>query len=165
MNNKSSYKLFDEYSIEIAADSVKFQEFFKKYSAIVFADSGYIHLENIYTDKDNENRDRLAENTGKPYRLRLYILKGNKKIGWFFGAQENFESFYMTNTGILKQYRNRGIYKKLLPVILQILKEKGFQKVTSRHSVTNNNVIVPKLKAGFVISGFEVSDAFGCLFI
>ena len=29
--------------------------------------------------------------------------------------------------------------------------------------MTNNAVIIPKLKAGFVISGFEVSDRFGTL--
>ncbi len=53
----------------------------------------------------------------------------------------------------------------MLPKILQILKKQGFQKVTSRHSVTNNNVIVPKLKAGFVITGFEISEVFGLLII
>ncbi|MDQ3020638.1 MAG: hypothetical protein M3R36_08720 [Bacteroidota bacterium] len=163
MSNKNRHKLFDDYSIEITTDAGRFREFFDKYVMVVFGDSGSINFEEIYSSKEKENRDNLSENLGQPYRLRLYILKGKKKIGWFFGKQENFETFCMTNTGILKQYRNKGIYKKILPVILQILKEKGFQKVTSRHSVTNNNVIIPKLKAGFVISGFEISDVFGSL--
>lgn len=32
-----------------------------------------------------------------------------------------------------------------------------------RHSATNNAVIIPKLKAGFVITSMEISDMFGVL--
>ncbi|MBK6772549.1 MAG: hypothetical protein IPG78_10565 [Ignavibacteria bacterium] len=49
-------------------------------------------------------------------------------------------------TAIFKQHQNKGIYKSLLPKVLDILKEKGFQKVYSRHSATNNQIIIPKLK-------------------
>ncbi len=69
----------------------------------------------------------------------------------------------MTNTGILEAHRGRGLYTALLPVVLGILKREGFQTVYSRHNLTNNAVIVPKLKAGVVISGFEVDDRFGTL--
>jgi ribosomal protein S18 acetylase RimI-like enzyme len=163
LKQKDRHKLFEDYSIEIAEDAESFQKFFNKHVIKVFGVSGYKNYEEIFTRKEKENLNILSKNLGQPYRLRLYILKGNKKIGWFFGAQHNFETFYMTNTGIFKQYRNKGIYKKMLPKILAILKEKGFQKVYSRHSATNNNVIVPKLKEGFVISGFEISDVFGML--
>ena len=57
------------------------------------------------------------------------FLFGEEKIGWFFGNQIDFETFKMTNTGIFEAHRGKGIYKKLLPAILQLLKEKGFQKV------------------------------------
>lgn len=50
-----------------------------------------------------------------------------------------------------------------IPIILVQLKNDGFQVVVSRHNLTNNAVIIPKLKAGFVISGFEVDDRFGTL--
>lgn len=69
----------------------------------------------------------------------------------------------MTNTGILEEHRRRGLYTALLPVVLNQLRQKGFQIVFSRHTLTNNAVIIPKLKAGFVISGFEVDDRFGTL--
>ena len=35
--------------------------------------------------------------------------------------------------------------------------------ISSKHSATNNRVIIPKLKAGFVISGLEISDRYGTL--
>lgn len=161
MTDKSRHILFDDYSIEFTEDAEKFWEFFDKYRKVVFAGTGVINLEEIFTERERKNRKILTERYGKHYRLRLYILKGNKKIGWFFGRQTDTETFYMTNTGIFKEHRNKGIYKKMLPEILKILKKQGFQKVTSMHSVTNNNVIVPKLKAGFIITGFDIGDIFG----
>ena len=46
---------------------------------------------------------------------------------------------------------------------LQRVKNLGFQELCSRHSVDNNAVIIPKLKAGFVITGVEISDMWGTL--
>lgn len=69
----------------------------------------------------------------------------------------------MVNTGILEAHRRRGLYTTLLPIILETLQKEGFQIVFSRHTLTNNAVIIPKLKAGFIISGFEVDDRFGTL--
>jgi hypothetical protein len=41
--------------------------------------------------------------------------------------------------------------------------EDGFQEITSRHHADNNAVIIPKLKTGFVIKGFEINPRFGLL--
>jgi len=38
---------------------------------------------------------------------------------------------------------------------------KGFQLIYSSHIATNNSIIIPKLKAGFVITGLEVEERFG----
>jgi hypothetical protein len=67
------------------------------------------------------------------------------------------------NTGILPQHQGQGIYSALLPRILDMLQHEGFQIVYSRHVATHNQVLVPKLKAGFVMTGIEVSDVFGVL--
>ena len=69
----------------------------------------------------------------------------------------------MINTGISPAHQNKGIYKHLLPKILDILRNKGFQKVYSRHKATNNQIIIPKLREGFVITNFEISEKFGVL--
>ncbi|MBK8550845.1 MAG: hypothetical protein IPL53_07190 [Ignavibacteria bacterium] len=163
MTDKNTYKLFDDYSIEITTDAAQFQKFFDKYKKTVFSGTGALDLNEVMTEKEKGCIKRLSENLEKIYRLRIYILKGNKKIGWFFGKQTDSETFFMTNTGILKKYRNLGIYKKMLPVIIEIIKKKGFQKISSSHNVNNNHIIVAKLKAGFVISGFEIRDIFGMI--
>ena len=93
----------------------------------------------------------------------LASFKRKLFVGWHLGQQTLAGIFEMARTGILPQHQNRGLYTALLPTILEQLKHDGFQIVSSRHNLTNNAVIVPKLKAGFVISGFEVDDRFGTL--
>ena len=51
----------------------------------------------------------------------------------------------------------------MLPWILDAVQREGFQIVHSRHVATNNQILVAKLKAGFVITAIEVSDVFGVL--
>jgi hypothetical protein len=106
---------------------------------------------------------RLRERMGTPFRLNIGIYHNQEFIGWSFGRQESEEKYYMVNTGILPQHQWKGIYSALLPWILSVLQREGFQIVYSRHVATNNQVLVPKLKAGFVITGIEVSDVFGVL--
>ena len=67
----------------------------------------------------------------------------------------------MSNTGIFKEHQGKRIYTAFLPKLLELLKEKGFQKIVSRHHASNNSILVPKLKAGFQITGFEIDERFG----
>lgn len=69
----------------------------------------------------------------------------------------------MRNSAILPEHRRKGLYTQLLEETLRRVSADGFQKIYSRHSATNNDVIIPKLKAGFTISSLEVSDVFGVL--
>jgi L-amino acid N-acyltransferase YncA len=63
----------------------------------------------------------------------------------------------------LPAHRRKGLYTALLNQTTDQLKEMGFQKIYSRHSATNNDVIIPKLKFGFTITSLEISDIFGVL--
>jgi len=47
--------------------------------------------------------------------------------------------------------------------MVQEVTQLGFQRIYSRHRATNNAVLIPKLKAGFVLTSLEVSDAFGTM--
>lgn len=159
--NKNKLPLFDDYSVEISTDEKEFMKYFIMNRDIVFSGNTVFHIEEILSEKEKEKLSEISRMTENYYKLRLYILKGDTRIGWFLGEQLNRETFYMRNTGIFEEFRNKGIYKNLLSLLIEILKEKGFQKITSSHIVTNNHVIVAKLKAGFIISGFEISDRFG----
>ena len=69
----------------------------------------------------------------------------------------------MRNSAILPEHRRKGLYTALMCEVLDCIEKLGFQIALSRHTTTNNSIIIPKLKAGFVITSLEVSDRFGTL--
>jgi len=117
----------------------------------VLSEDELLHTRNLY------------KNLAGLYSFNLCIFKGDEFCGWFFGQQQNNHTFYMQNSAILPQFRKQGLYTALLHEVLNKIKNKGFQIVLSRHIATNNSIIIPKLKAGFVITGLELSDRFGTL--
>ena len=141
----------------------EFEPLFKTHHPTVFEENYRLSFGYAYSDKEVEALELLRERLSDVYTLRLGIFQHNTFVGWHFGAQATPSNFYMTSTGILKEHRRKGIYTALLPLVLERVKAKGFQVVSSRHNLTNNAVIIPKLKAGFVISGFEVNDMYGSL--
>ncbi|MBC8043001.1 MAG: hypothetical protein IAF08_06105 [Rhizobacter sp.] len=154
--------LFGDYTFELAEASA-FKIFFEESRPVVFENKVSFHLHDALTKTEHENLTRLGSRMGEPYRLQLFINKGDERIGWFTGVQHDRETFYMMNTGIFKLHQGKGIYTSLLPKMLSLLQAEGFQKVTSRHNATNNQILVPKLKVGFIISGIEINDVFGLM--
>lgn len=98
-------------------------------------------------------------------RIDIGIFKDDEIIGWSYGWQGGMESatYYMANSLVIPAYRGRGLYKLMLEKIIKISKELNFQTITSRHVAANNPVIIPKLKAGFKITGMELSEIHGNL--
>ena len=137
--------------------------YIRTHHAAVFAEAG--HLEPLYALSETEQNAlaALGKRLSERYRLGLGIFQSDTFVGWHMGQQVMAGKFEMSSTGILPQHRGYGLYTALLPVVLDNLKHAGFQIVYSRHNLTNNAVIIPKLRAGFVISGFEVDDRFGTL--
>lgn len=141
------------------------KEFRQQNNHLVFADIHNISIASILTKNE---KDLLAQNYLKlikeSFTLSVGIFdKDNKMVGWHFGYQTDEATFYMTNTGILEEHRRKGLYSALLKFVINELSTKGFQIIYSRHTATNNAVIIPKLKAGFIISSLELDDSFGTL--
>ncbi len=137
------------------------QPFLERYREVVFSDH---HLGTHYAHSELEQAaiSTLAENLSERFTLCFGVFQGDAFVGWHLG-QQVMAGFEMTSTGILKEHRRRGLYSALIPVVLGAVQKEGFQIVYSRHNLTNNAVIIPKLKAGFVISGLEVEDRYGAL--
>ena len=91
----------------------------------------------------------------------LFFNELNVPVGWMFGETQYENTFYMRNTGFLKNYQNKGIYTAFLKEFLGYIKSIGYEKVTSHHLGTNKAVLIPKLKIGFNICGFELHELFG----
>ncbi len=163
MSRTNDIKLFSGYSIRIAEDAKEFEDFFNRNRPAVFSNDVDLRLSAVLTHKEKSKIKELSKNRGTLYRLSLYILHRGKEIGWLWGEQDGAHAFHMINTAIFKQHQNKGIYTSLLPKVVDILREKGFQTVYSEHKATNNQVIIPKLRLGFVITALELSDIFGVL--
>jgi len=153
----------DFYIKELSKEN--FDPLFKKHRDEVFSDDHSLPFEKFNSEKENDKINELSSDCFKrPFTLHLGVYdKENNFAGWSFGWQENATTYYMCNSAVFKKYRRKGIYNALLETTLSILREKGFQLIYSRHNATNNNVIIPKLKSGFIISKMELSDTFGCL--
>ena len=156
--------LFDDYYIREATPQ-EFGPFFKENRPKVFSDTLTIQIDDYLTDAEKEKQNLLSVPMKDIFIYRLFVLKGDEIVGWHMGRQIDQEQFYMGNTGIFKEHQGKGIYTALLPRLIEIYRSKGFQKITSRHIASNSSVLVPKLKAGFVITGFEISEIFGLLVV
>jgi RimJ/RimL family protein N-acetyltransferase len=141
----------------------EFQPLWDKHYPAVFGNKARLRLGMIFSDTERANMENLAKYFGSPLCLRLGLFDRDRFVGWHLGDQKSREEFYMRNTGILPDYQGQGLYGKMLRVIRDHLTELGFQVISSKHHTTNNRVIIPKLKIGFVITGMEVSDKFGTM--
>ena len=119
------------------------------------------HLADDELDKVNA----LQENIKGKYELRLAILKGDELIGSSYGWQSvfDFSSFFMGASLIIPKYRKKGLYSELVKRVIEVTKELGFQSIWSTHIMTNNPIIIAKLKLGFSINGFESNVNYGNL--
>ena len=110
-----------------------------------------------------ERSRKLERGLTGALRINLGIFHGDAFVGWSWGIQQPGETFYMVNSAVLPEHRGKGLYRALMESMVVRASDLGFQLITSRHVACNNAILVPKLKAGFQITGFEVSDSFGVL--
>lgn len=141
----------------------EFEKFVSKNFSKVFK-NGFSSKVNI---QKNTKSWRGLQSTILEYKkihTEYFLFKqGNKTIGWCYGEMEDFETFYMRNTGILPQYQNHGIYQEFLCTFFKYLKELGYQKISGQHNLSNSRIISLKMKLGFIVVGTENHDRWGSL--
>jgi ribosomal protein S18 acetylase RimI-like enzyme len=130
---------------------------------IHFKQMGGVDIDSILTPEEIASKHSLEEKLSSPFRIRVGVFHGEKLVGWSLGWQESEANFFMANLGILPDHRNDTLYSQLISKVIEVASSKGFQVITSKHVAVNNAVIIEKLKAGFVITGIELSDLYGTL--
>lgn len=93
---------------------------------------------------------------GEEFTWGLYC--GTELIGWSHAHQRDERTVYMADTGLLPEHQDRGLYTRLLPALLETFRTAGYTLVQSHHRATNNRVIVPKLRAGFLVQGLSLYE-------
>ena len=153
---------FKEYEVRKMTRKELFPYMAENHAKVFDTDLSYSPTE-LLTEIERENLKKLGECFEDRFELCLGVFKDGEIAGWHYGFQDNRWGFFMCNTGVMHGHRRKGIYTFLLKTILNECRSMGFQEIFSRHNATNNPVIIPKLKMGFIISGLEVSDTFGTL--
>ena len=144
--------------------SKDFFPMFGKHYDSIFGDDHTFFPETYFSVKEKEQMNTLRDNMGNLYSLNLGLFSPNNEfVGFSFGAQESEETFYMMASAVLPEFRGKGLYTALVKEIINQCREKGFQKIYGTHCATNNAVLIPKLKLGFVFSKIELSDMFGTI--
>jgi hypothetical protein len=119
----------------------------------------------LYRDREAETAD-LGAVVGAGLAHRVLFEQGGELVGCYWGQQDASGPpgrYYMVNTIFRRDVQGRGLYSRLLPRVIAAADGAGFTEVWSRHRADNNAILVPKLKAGFVITGFEIAPKFGVL--
>lgn len=130
---------------------------------LIFPNRFDIHVQEALSESELEAQAKLAERFAGAFELRVGFFKDDEMIGWSYGYQTTPDTFRMATSGIRQEYQRRGLYSGFLTGLAEHLKREGFQIIFSRHYATDNQVIIPKLRFGFLITGFELTDEFGLL--
>ncbi len=154
--------LFDDYSVAVLDDQT-FLPLLEQYRAKVFANTLTFSAWEALNASEQKALETWQQHADSLVRLNLALYQGDAFIGWSWGRQLDQETFYMASSALLEPWRRRGIYSALLRWLLTQLSAQGVQIVRSRHLATDNAIIIPKLKAGFVMTGMELSDVAGTL--
>ncbi len=159
----ASSNLPDGYRIVELSDE-EAQKHWNEWGPQIFsANDTSMNLRLVLSEEERLKVRSLHQNMKQLFTLNLAIFKGDEFCGWCNGDQYNVETYYMRNSAIVPAHRGKGLYKALMNEVLERVGKMGFQIVLSRHVATNNSIIIPKLKAGFVITAMELSDRFGTL--
>ncbi len=158
------WKLSDGYRIEEMSEE-DFRPHFQPLVKKIFGQGTQsFQARNTITRRDQPKVDKLKANLGKPHMLRLGVFHKTKFVGWHIGIQtDGGAAFYMQNSAIVKKHRRKGLYSALLDRTIQIVDNMGYQAIYSRHHMTNNAVLIPKLQRNFKITSFELSGRYGSL--
>ncbi|APX12431.1 hypothetical protein BWR18_12645 [Tateyamaria omphalii] len=142
----------------------EFNRHFQEHVHAAFWEDGSYSLSDALSARELEQMTALQDRLGQPFELRLGAFDAdNRFIGWSWARQETKQTLYMINSAVLPEFQRKGVYSALVSAVIAEAEAQGFQMIYSRHCATNNAVIIPKLKAGFVISKFELSDTHGVL--
>lgn len=149
------------YSIR-AMEAEEFFPLFQLTYDAIFGDHHTFFPNQYFHPDERDKQARLKARLGNLFKLQLGLFsEAGEFVGYSFGAQETAETFYMIASAVLPAHQNRGLYTALVKEVVRRCTEEGFQKIYGTHCATNNAVLVPKLKLGFVISKIEISEVLG----
>lgn len=95
------------------------------------------------------------------WTLRLGAFVNGAFAGWSYSQQSGADEIHMHVSAVVPEFRRQGGYARLLNAVIERAQQEGYEILTSNHNPANAAVLIAKLKAGFVITGYSVMDIVG----
>jgi GNAT superfamily N-acetyltransferase len=155
-------KASEDFILECVSAEV-FNDGFKIESDKEFEE--FLHSGNsiFYSDEEKEKYKKFKPDFKDEAFLYFIVRKNDEVIARSFSNQISLDTLMMCMSYVKKEYRGNGIYKMMMDETIKRSKEIGYRKIQSYHNTTNNNIIIPKLKAGFVFTGIKINAGYGTL--
>lgn len=144
-------------------DGDLFWDGFKQESKEEFSDFLHCGFSVLYSEEEKEKFKTFKPTFKDEAQIFLFAKINGEIVGRSFSEQTSRDTLFMCMSYVKDEYRNGGIYTQLLKETIRIAKEIGYTKITSCHNTSNNKIIIPKLKQGFVMSGMRVNAGYGTL--
>ena len=103
---------------------------------------------------------RARTHEGAPL-LHTGFRAGDAALGYALLREDEPGSLRLLNTALVPDARGRGLYAAFLEALLPAARAAGFSGLVSRHRADHNALLIPKLRAGFVLAGLRVDPRFG----
>ncbi len=155
-------KIKGGYSIRVATKKEVMDLIAKSYDK-VFPDRGDTPCFRMTPERRKKAQEFWKRYDVLHHEWFLFLDPKGKPIGWHMGEAEDYQTFYMRNTGILPEYQGKGLYGAFLKAFVPYLGSLGYERISSQHKPTNKPILILKLKQGFVIGGFEMTENWGAL--
>ena len=155
-------KIEGEYIVEYVSSDV-FNDGFKEESLEEFQE--FLHSGNsvFYSEKEKEIYKKFKPEFKNEAFLYFIVRQGDVIVGRSFSNQISLDTIMMCMSYVKKDHRNKGLYKLMMNATIVKARSIGYRKVMSYHNTTNNKIIIPKLKEGFVFTGMKINAGYGTL--
>ncbi len=144
----------------IITDVESFQKEVNQLIPLVFEEKAFDVLK-IHSTEEQEQIKKLAKNFESRLKLHIGAYDGDKLVGWNISSQKSSDTLHTIFSGVLPEYRKKGLYTQMTKMVLEEAARLGFQVITSAHQMINNPVIISKLKLGFLIKGIVMAEELG----
>ncbi|MBS1983793.1 MAG: GNAT family N-acetyltransferase [Bdellovibrionales bacterium] len=143
--------------------TAEFTPLYETHGPRLFSDLMVLKMMKVLGERELTVAHGFRDMVSTRYRLNLGVFHKDEFVGWSWGYQTSPLEYYMENSAVFPEHRRKGLYAALVREVIHTTTEHGFAAVYSLHHLVNNPVIIPKLQAGFIMTGFNVMDLYGTL--
>ena len=93
----------------------------------------------------------------------IVLEKAGEPAAWTWSREESAGTIQMVESAVLPDFQGQGLYQMLQNLVLERARNKGLTEVMAQIRADHNDMLIPKLKAGFIITGMQISPRFGTM--